>query len=695
MSESEVEAPHKPPSHANGDDDKRVIRLPRRSESQPEQPEVMHGSKPGQKSVRLIRPSERRFQSDDEGNLVATARAIAPRTRAERMWRGVRRVAVGSPISSEKSEEQRLSKIKALAVFSSDALSSSAYATDEILIALVAAGTVSLVWSLPLAGAIALLLGIVAISYRQTIRAYPNGGGAYIVAKENLGEIPGLTAAAALAVDYVLTVAVSIAAGVLAIVSAFPELESLSIEMAVFFIAVVTLANLRGIKESGTVFSIPTYGFIISFVALIGFGLVRAIADPGLHAEPPESIYPAGASALTAFLVLRAFASGCTALTGIEAISNGIPAFKKPASQNAATTLVWMAVILTTLFLGITILAHMLDVQPAVDVSVAAQIGRTVFGDSPPFYIVQAFTALILILAANTSYADFPRLASILARDRFLPHQFTFRGDRLAFSNGILVLGVAASALVVVFQADVTKLIPLYAFGVFVSFTLSQAGMVVHWLRVKEQGWRRSVAINAFGAVSTAVVAVIVGATKFSHGAWISIVAMTVLALLFWAISRHYAHVNRRLKVPEGLVLSPGRHNGQTLIVPVEGIDLAVLKTLEYARSLSRSVTAVHVTDDIEEGRRFREQWESTIVDVPLVLIDSPYRSFVAPILSYIDALSAADPSRVVSVVLPDFRTALPGTGWLHNQSARRLKKALLDRPDSGVIELPYDLTGT
>jgi len=695
VSDSEAEDGAKSTPGPEGASDNRVIRLPRPSQGpQLESPELLAGSLPGRKTVRLVRPRNRRFERRDEGTLRTTERAIAPRTRAERLWKGVRRVAVGSPISSAEVEEQRLPKVKALAVFSSDALSSSAYATDEILITLAAAGTVSLQYSLPLAGAIAFLLAVVAISYRQTIRAYPNGGGAYIVARENLGEVPGLTAAAALAVDYVLTVAVSMAAGVLAIVSAFPELEQFRIELAVVFIAFITVANLRGIKESGTLFAIPTYGFIVSFAALIGVGIVKALIDPSLAAEAPESAYEPGTSALGAFLVLRAFASGCTALTGIEAISNGIPAFKRPESRNAATTLVWMAAILTVLFLGITLLAHMLDVQPAEDVSVAAQIGKTVFGESAPFYVVQAFTALILILAANTSYAGFPRLASILAHDRFLPHQFTFRGDKLAFSNGILVLGVASGALVVLFQADVTKLIPLYAFGVFVSFTLSQAGMVVHWLRLKEQGWRRSVAINAFGAAMTFVVATIVGGTKFSHGAWISIAAMAVLGFLFWSISRHYAHVSRRLRLPPDLVVSPGRRDGQALIVPVEGIDLAVLKMIEYARSLSNSVTAIHVTDDMEEGRRLRNDWDSRVIDVPLVVIDSPFRSFVAPVLSYLDAL-AAGTGRMVSVMLPEFRTALPGTGWLHNQSARRLKKALLDRPNTVIIEMPYDLSGT
>jgi len=644
--------------------------------------------------MRVLRPSERRFQNEEEGTIRATDRAIAPRTRGQRIWRQVRRVAVGSPLSTADIEEQRLAKTKALAGFSSDALSSSAYATDEILIVLVSAGTGALTHSIELAGAIAVLLAIVAFSYRQTIKAYPNGGGAYIVARENLGDRAGLIAAASLAVDYVLTVAVSVAAGVLAITSAFQGLSPYRIELAIACIGLITLANLRGIRESGTIFSIPTYGFIVSFGVLIVAGFVRVALHPGLRAEVPESVYPAGTSLVSAFLLLRAFASGCTALTGIEAISNGIPAFKRPASRNAALTLVWMAAILTTLFVSLTVLAHRLGIQPAADVSVPAQIGKTVFGESPVFFTIQAFTALILILAANTSYADFPRLASILARDRFLPHQFTFRGDRLAFSNGIVVLGVAASALIVAFNANVTKLIPLYAFGVFVSFTLSQSGMVIHWLRLKERGWRASMGVNAFGAVTTAVVAVIVGTTKFSHGAWISMLAMAMLAVFFASISRHYRGVERRLSVPAGPVLGSVYPWRQSVVVPVDEINLAVLQTLDYARTIASTATAVHVTDDMEAGQKFRAQWDATVVDVPLVIINSPYRSFISPFLSYLDALRQSDPHHVVTVVLPEYRTVFPWQRWLHNQSARRLRNQLLERPNTVVVEVPYRLAG-
>ncbi|HEX5478606.1 MAG TPA: APC family permease [Dehalococcoidia bacterium] len=675
----------------------RAVRVPRRAQpAEPEQSEMVRGAKPGSRYARLIRAGERRFQpADATGTIRVTERATAPRTRAERFWRNVRRVAIGSPISSEEQESQRLPKLKALAVFSSDALSSSAYATDEILLVLVAAGTGALSASIPIALAIGALLGIVAFSYRQTIRAYPNGGGSYIVARENLGDVAGLSAAAALSVDYILTVSVSVAAGVFAITSAAPGLNEISVELSVAFVAIITLLNLRGLRESGTIFAIPTYAFIIGFVVLLVGGFVRMGFDPGLRAhEPASGWHAAGAASLSWFLVLRAFASGSAALTGVEAISNGIPAFKKPESKNASITLLWMVAILAVFFIGLTILAHQFGVRHADEVSAPAQVARVVYGHTPIFYYIQASTALILILAANTSYADFPRLASILSRDRFLPHQFTFRGDRLAFSNGIIVLGVVASVLLVIFDADVDRLIPLYAFGVFVSFTLSQSGMVIHHTRLKEPGWKGSLTINATGAIATGVVAVIIGATKFSEGAWISMIAMVVLGILFYQIHRHYSGVDHRLAIPEDAVLGPLPPGRQSVLVPVETINRATLQTIDYAHSISPSVTALHVTDDPEEGQALRSEWESRVLDVPLVVIDSPFRSFVAPVLSYIDALDRADPGQFVTVVLPDFVTAWPWQRWLHNQSARRLRSTLRERPNTVIVDVPYHLRG-
>ena len=680
----------------DADDEHQAYRVPRRSSGpEVEQTEIFRGAKPGSRYARRVRESERHFApGEDEGTFRATDRATAPRSGAGRAWRSVRKVFVGAPISSEEADEQRLSKVKALAVFSSDALSSSAYATDEILLVLIAAGTGAITHSIEIALAIGVLLAIVTFSYRQTIKAYPSGGGAYIVARENLGDTAGLTAAAALSVDYILTVSVSIAAGVFAITSAVPEVRHLGVEIAVVMVAIITLLNLRGIRESGTVFAVPTYMFIAAFAVLLIGGFARWAIDPSLRASTPDALHPAGTSALTWFIVLRAFASGCAALTGVEAISNGIPAFQKPESRNASTTLMWMAVILGTYFIGLTILAHHFGVAHSDVVSAPAQIASTVFGHTPIFYGIQVTTALILILAANTSYADFPRLGSILAKDRFLPHQFTFRGDRLAFSNGILVLGVASSVLLVAFEADVDKLIPLYAFGVFVSFTLSQSGMVAHWLRLREPGWQRSMVINAIGAVATAIVALIVGGTKFSEGAWISMLAMLVLAITFLSIHRHYLGVERKLAVPTGQLLGSSARHRQVVLVPVQEIDRAVLRTVDYARSISSNVRALHITDDIEEGQRLRQQWESAVLDVEMVIIDSPYRSFVAPVLSYIDALDRADPGQYVTVVLSEFRTAWPWQRWLHNQSARRLKNALLDRPNAVITEVPYQLGG-
>ncbi len=658
-----------------------------------EQHEIVTGRKPGDRFARRVREGERRFQRDQEtGTIRATRVATAPRTAAQRAWAQVRRIAIGAPISSEESEHQRLPKLKALAVFSSDALSSSAYATDEILLVLIAAGTSALVWSIPIALAIATLLAVVTFSYRQTIRAYPSGGGAYIVARENMGDVAGITAAAGLAVGYILTVSVSVAAGAVAVVSAFPEFDGLQVPISVGAVAMVTLLNLRGIRESGTIFAIPTYGFIVAFGALIVAGFIRLLIDPGLEAPELESAKHAGAASVTAFLVLRAFSSGAAALTGVEAISNGIPAFKKTEWQNAQITLTWMAIILAFLFVGITILARELGVRHSEEVSAPAQVARTIYGDNVLFYVTQAFTAGILFLAANTVYADFPRLGSILARDRFLPHQFLFRGDRLAFSNGIIVLGLAASSLLILFNADLNRLIAMYAFGVFMSFTLSQTGMVLHWLRLKEPGWKRSAVINTIGGGTTGLVAVIVGSTKFMDGAWLAMIGIAVLGLILWWIYSHNTSVEEELTVPPGAMLHQMKRHPQAVLVPVDKINRAVLRNVDYALTISPNVRAIHVTDDLEEGALLRKQWEQSVLDVELVIIESPYRSFVAPVVSYIDALDKQYPGEFVTVVLPEFRTFWPWHRFLHNQSAARLKKALLGRQNTVIVEVPYHL---
>ncbi len=666
-----------------------------RPEFHPEsQAEIYRGAKPGSRYAKMTRASERQFErGEQEGTIRATQRADVPRTAVGRGWRAFKRVLVGTPLASSELEEQKLSKVKALAIFASDALSSTAYATEEILLVLILAGTAALTYSIEISIAIAALLLIVATSYRQTIRAYPNGGGAYKVAMDNLGVAPGLIAGASLVVDYTLTVAVSTAAGVAAITSAIPELHSERVILAVAFVALLTVGNLRGIRESGTMFAIPTYCFLVAFATMIIVGLVRVAIGGIDHVPHQDSIAP-GTASLGMFLILRAFSSGATALTGIEAISNGVPAFKDPAPKNAATTLTWMAVILTTIFVSITVLAHEIGVQPSETKTVVAQIADAVFGGGPMFYVVQVTTALILVLAANTSFAGLPALASVMAQDRYIPRIFAFRGDRLGYSNGIVVLAIASMALLVVFGADTHRLIPLYALGVFVGFTLSQTGMVLHWRGTREPGWRRAMLINGVGAVSTGVVALIVAGTKFSHGAWLTISAIILLTLLFMQIGRHYRRVQEELRVDDdSLILDrASAKRGQPVLMPVDELNRATARALAYARSISSNVTALHVTDDVVDAAALREQWAQTVLDVPLVLVESAYRSLLGPVLAYVDALDRTDPAVVVTVVLPEYVAHWPWQRLLHNQSSQKLKRALLDRPNTVVIEVPYHL---
>ena len=660
--------------------------------------EIRHGRKPGSRYVRLAPKSERPFERLEGGYRVTQA-AMRPRSPIEALFRGFKRLVVGAPLATSQLIEERLTKVKALAVFSSDNLSSSAYATEEILLVLVAAGTGAFFISIPLSIAISTLVIIVATSYTQTVQAYPNGGGAYIVAKGNLGTTPGLVAGASLLVDYVLTVAVSIAAGVAAITSAVPDLLDFKIELAVGFVGLITIANLRGIRESGTIFAVPAYLFVVSMTALILTGFVRMALGQDLSAgTPPHAIEP-GTHAITLFLILRAYSSGSAALTGIEAMSNGVPALKPPEAKNAVITLYWMAGLLTFFFLGLSILAHQLDVAPSETRTVVAQVALGVFGKNIFFYTVQAATAIILILAANTSFADFPRLSSVMAHDGFMPKQLTFRGDRLGFSNGIIVLGLASALLLVLFKADTHALIPLYAFGVFVGFTLSQSGMVVHWRRERAGAMVLRILMNGGGALATGVVAVVILITKFAGGAWITVSAIALLVIAFAQIKRHYTHVEERLAVkapaavPEPYI--DGRA-GKTVIVPVEGINRATIQTVAYARTLSPNMTAVHVTGD-ENGATdaLARRWGSLFPDVPLVIIESPWRSFVAPMLAYLDAVEAKDRTSETLVVLPELITRHFWERPLHNQSSARLKRALAKRPGTVIVEVPYRLSST
>jgi amino acid transporter len=697
-----------------------------------------------------------------------------------------KRVLVGSPKRTEQAVHERLTKKTALAVFSSDALSSTAYATQEILLVLAVAVT----WAqqhggaadafryvIPVSLAIAALLIIVAISYRQTIFAYPSGGGAYIVAKDNLGTYAGLTAAAALLVDYVLTVSVSISAGVSAITSAaqdtrFNWLHEHKVALGLFFIALIAVANLRGVRESGALFAAPTYAFLVSFLFMIGFGFFHYLAYGGA-APPPEELKLAEGYApqpVTLFLLLGAFSNGCSALTGIEAISNGVPAFKKPESRNAATTLVWMALLLTVMFLGTSVMAYLYGVHPSEKETVISQFARIMFTGPMGwfYYVVQAATTAILVLAANTSFADFPRLSSLLARDRYLPRQFANRGDRLVFSNGIVILSIFSGILVAAFGADENRLIPLYAVGVFLSFTLSQSGMVVHWLRERAQlkraaaatkaagvnlssgaqatpragqtsagrassrgaasspdttrgvavpdpgiavagihasqdalralegsaaralHWRKSIVINALGALATLVVLVVFVTTKFVHGAWIVVALIPVLVLFFRSIHEHYASVARQLTT-EGL--EKPRNIRHTVVVPISGIHRGVIGALEYAKAISGgNVRAVYVDIDEEATRKLREKWEQWGAGVKLVVLPSPYRSLIRPLLRYLNRVRRRGNVEIITVVLPEF---VPARWWqhlLHNQSSLLLKGALLFRRGIIVTSVPYHL---
>jgi amino acid transporter len=619
----------------------------------------------------------------------------------------LKRLLIGEPLATSQAVHERLLKRVALAVFASDALSSVAYATEEILLVLAVAAAYAqdagpFFYVLPISLIIVVLLWLVTSSYRQTIHAYPSGGGAYIVAKENLGTSAGLTAAAALLVDYVLTVSVSVAAGVAAITSAAQEtdfawLAEHRASLCVGMIALVGLANLRGIRESGRIFAIPTYLFLFSFLGMIAWGLGHYALHPGAVAIPaaadPKHAEGYALQPLSLFLLLGAFANGCTALTGVEAISNGVPAFRQPESRNAATTLLWMALLLTVMFLGTSGLAYLYRVEPRQEETVISQFARTIFADPRmrwAYYLVQTATAAILVLAANTSFADFPRLASLLARDRFLPQQFRNVGDRLVFSNGILLLAFFSALLAWVFKGDPSRLIPLYAVGVFLSFTLSQAGMVRHWWRTRDEGWRRSIVINGLGAVATALVLAVFLLTKFIHGAWIVVVVVPALVLMFRAIHHYYVNIAAQLQLGQVPPLVP-RHN--RVIIPVVHVDRGMIHVLEYALGLSRDVQAVYVDVDPAETAQVQLDWERLHCDIPLTVLPSPYRAFVGVLVDYINTVEAARGDDVVTVLLPEFATTHWWQQFLHNQPILRLKAALLYRTGIVVSSVPYHLT--
>src|SRR5438034_2703056 len=688
------------------------------------QMEELRGSTPGNVHIRVTLPRHQPFHRIKEGVLEATEAAGVPEGSPAQTLFWLKRALIGVPIATLQAEGERLSKFKALAVLSSDAISSVAYATEAILLSLVAAGSGNLGITLPISFAIVGLLAIVAISYRQTIPAYPSGGGSYIVAKDNLGTLPGLVAAASLMIDYVLTVAVSVAAGVWALATLFPAFSPtvVVVTIDVVLVIIITVVNLRGMRESGTIFAIPTYIFIVSALLLIVVGCIKAFL---LQHQPIIGQFPyvAATEPLSLFLILKSFAAGCSAMTGVEAISNGVPAFKNPQTRNAKITLTWMTTILGTLFIGITLLAmsYHIEANPANNPTVISQITQQVFTGPLLFMypLFQIATLLILTLAANTSYSDFPRLASLLARDDFLPHQFAFRGDRLAFSIGIVFLAVLASLLLVVFKGNTTQLINLYAVGVFIAFTLSQAGMVVHWwrLRTQERHWRRSLLINGVGAVATGLVALIVASMKFLEGAWIVVVLIPLLVLLFTGISHHYRYVERERITALPLHPQDIHHR---LIVPVAELNHAAKQAVAYARSFSPQVTAVHVAVNRRKADALRAAWDTwqtslsahelstlDIIDPgnrepPYPLLDyfdlahrtpqatPPSWSQLLPLLDYIDAVHQQYPEETLTVVLPEVvESSL--RRLFYSPKILRLKATLFFRQNVVVANVPLE----
>jgi amino acid transporter len=704
-----------------------------------EQQMVMPGAGLGRRYVRRRLPSQSEtsaFLPRGDQVFEATEGSLQPQSQIGRGYERVRRVLLGRRLTTAEQVHERLTKVKALAVLSSDAISSVAYATEASLAILIGAGTAALTQNLPITACIVALMIIVGVSYRQTIHAYPNGGGSYIVARDNLGVLPGLIAAAALLIDYVLTVSVSVSSGVDAMVSALPALNNFSVELGVVFIAVIMVVNLRGIRESGTIFAAPTYLFIGAFAIMILTGIFHAIFSPG---GPFGAIAPHQSPAALGWapqhmgplLLLTAFASGCVAMTGTEAISNAVPVFKPPESKNAARTLVAMVTILAIFYLGTTYLAWRFGIvphpnqNPTLDSQIAALLFVGPF--AWVYYVVQFATLLILVLAANTSFADFPRLSSILARDGFLPHQFAFRGDRLAFSTGIIILAALSSILLIVFHGSTEALINLYALGVFTAFTLSQSGMVVHWYRLRARAgvnWRRSLGINLVGAVATAIVAAIITITKFDRGAWIVVLLVPLLVLLFRGISKHYSFVQRHTKALTPLHAQDLRH---VLVVPIAELNRPACQALAYARSLIQPVVAVHTAMDKADETAFRNEWDqwaaeqqatleraveaarmaaetpegraeyarmrALVQERPqMVVLQSPYRALVPPLVRYIEMLRDVNPQRTVSVLLPEFVPAHWWESLLHNQTALRLKLALYSDAGVVVFNIPYHL---
>jgi len=658
----------------------------------------LQGRKPGDRRVRVERPHAALFRWSGPGHLTAKEAASAPATGRGRLFARAKSLLLGRPLASEEEIGERLAKKKALAIFSSDAISSSAYATEEILRVLILGGVVALAWGLWVSVAIAVLLIAVAISYRQICLAYPTGGGSYSVSKRNYGQWMSLIAASALMIDYVMTVAVSTASSIEQVTSALPFLIDQRVILGVVAIALITIGNLRGLREAGNLFAIPTYLFLGAALLMIAIGTIRIVVFNEHHASAPDLLNQVGGTLqpLSVILLLRAFAAGAVALTGTEAIATGVPAFQPPEAKNAATTLAVMAALLGVLFIGLTFLAVNFGITH-IDLpekkTVISQIASAIYGDGTiPFFLFQGFTALLLVLAANTSFNAFPRLLAILATDGFIPRQFSFRGDRLAFSHGIIVLASIAAALIVLFGGETHSLIPLYAVGVFIDFTISQSGMIRHWRRERPPGWRRRLAINAFGMALTAIVAVVVTVAKAPQSL-IVIVLIPVLVGLMWFVHRQYGAQAAELAVRDDYVVGLP-HREQRVVVPVNGINRAVVQAVTFGRSLATDVRAVFITEDPDAGEELRKKWERQVPGVPLVIVESPFRALVGPLTAYLDVLDLAWPpdkeAPVTIVVLPEFVARHWWDRLLYNQSAKRLKSALLGREHTVIAGVPY-----
>jgi amino acid transporter len=663
-----------------------------------EQPSLP-GRKLGDRRVRVDRPHSAYFRYAGPGTLVARETASMPRTATGRLVARVRATVFGRPLSIHDELSERLNAVTGLSIFASDNISSSAYATEEIMRVLALAGAGALALTLPITIAIVLVLAIVVTSYRQTIAAYPNGGGSYVVASENLGRLAGLTAAAALMTDYVLTVAVSIAAGVAAMTSIAPGLYPDRVAVCVVLVILITVVNLRGLRESGLVFSVPAYLYVVSILLVVAIGMAHVVTGTlPTYQAPPSWQLDQAAQPLGLLLVLRAFASGSVALTGTEAVSNAVPAFKPPEVHNAQRVITVMGTLFAIIFVGLSFLTGQLGIlpDPSEQETVLSQLTRTLVGAGTPLHVlVQVVTAVLLALAANTSFAGFPRLSSILARDGFLPRTFQYRGDRLAFSSGIVALAAVSLVLIVAFDASVTALIPLYTVGVFIAFTLSQSGMLRHWLRLRDRttAWQRKAAINGLGAVTTGIVAIEVGASKFALGAWVVLLLIPILIAGMLFIRRQYDSTKEQQAVRPGMVF-PGPRRAERVIIPVPGLSRAVIQAVNVGRSISDDLEAVLVSDDMTEAETIRAAWKEQLPWVPLTVVESPYRALVNPMLAYLDVLDSETPTDelapITFVVIPEFVARSWWEQILYNQSGRRLRRALLGRHHTVVVNVPY-----